>query len=319
MLVFGIYPGGEAGSDQGIAIGPPDDPVRVNHALIELAGSSKPFVVRVYQRFGETPRHFGQYLGDGRLLDLVVMFQSAAGDVNGFSDFVRSMVREQGPELYSIQIAEEPNFVSGPKCIDGPYPRVREALVHGVMAAKDEARRMGLAVNVGFNATPTFGPAAEFWTSLAALGGSTFIDCLDYVGLDFFPDVFRAVAPDGEEGDLKSSVIHIVETMRETWLPSAGIPASVPIHIAETGWPTGPRRSEQRQSVVLETIIRTLYHVRQRFNIARYTMFALRDADSSNLEVESNIFYHFGLMRDDYTPKPAFETFRNLIAELGPA
>lgn len=39
----------------------------------------------------------------------------------------------------------------------------------------------------------------------------------------------------------------------------------------------------------------------------------LRDADSSNL----NIFYHFGLLRDDYTPKPAFEVYCRLIAELG--
>ena len=39
----------------------------------------------------------------------------------------------------------------------------------------------------------------------------------------------------------------------------------------------------------------------------------LRDADSNN----PNLFYQFGLMRDDYTPKPAFETYRQLIAELG--
>ena len=30
-----------------------------------------------------------------------------------------------------------------------------------------------------------------------------------------------------------------------------------------------------------------------------------------------DIFDQFGLLRDDYTPKTAFETYRRLIAELG--
>jgi hypothetical protein len=41
--------------------------------------------------------------------------------------------------------------------------------------------------------------------------------------------------------------------------------------------------------------------------------YQLRDADSSN----PSIFYQFGVLRDDYTPKPAFEVYRRLIAELG--
>jgi hypothetical protein len=30
-----------------------------------------------------------------------------------------------------------------------------------------------------------------------------------------------------------------------------------------------------------------------------------------------DLFYQFGLPRDDYSPKPAFETYRRLIAQLG--
>ena len=30
-----------------------------------------------------------------------------------------------------------------------------------------------------------------------------------------------------------------------------------------------------------------------------------------------DIFYRFGLLHDDYTPKPAFDAYRTLIAELG--
>jgi hypothetical protein len=52
----------------------------------------------------------------------------------------------------------------------------------------------------------------------------------------------------------------------------------------------------------------------QRLNIARYTLFSLRDAESTSPEFADDIFYHFGLMRCDYTPNPAFETCRRLIA-----
>ncbi|MCF6422913.1 hypothetical protein [Amycolatopsis tucumanensis] len=43
-----------------------------------------------------------------------------------------------------------------------------------------------------------------------------------------------------------------------------------------------------------------------------YTHFALRDADSAN----PGLFHQFGLLRDDYTAKPAFDTYRKLIAEF---
>lgn len=46
-------------------------------------------------------------------------------------------------------------------------------------------------------------------------------------------------------------------------------------------------------------------------------MFDLRDADTTNPEVAGDIFYHFGLTHDDYSPKPAFQSYRRLIQELG--
>jgi hypothetical protein len=320
-LIFGIYPGGGAGSDDGIAAGPPEDPARVEEALTALAGKSAPFIVRAYERFSDAgspspwprqmPENYAQYIRDGRLLDLVVMFQSKSGDVAGFLDFVRSLIAQHGPLLYTIQVTEEANFTNGPDCIDGPWPRVLEALVEGVKAAKYEALRLGLTgLRVGFNSTPTFGPSSKFWSEIGSLGGRAFVESLDYVGLDFFPDVFRP-AP-----DLRAAVLGVIETMRSVWLPTAGIPNSVPIHVAENGWPTSTTRSCEQQCAALETIIRTLAKVRTQFNLARYTLFSLRDSESFASETAENIFYHFGLMQSDYAPKPAFETYRRLIAEL---
>ena len=319
-FVFGIYPGGEAGSDSGIATGPPDDPLRIQQALDRLQGEADRFIVRCYERFSDAdapspwplqaPQNYAQYLGPGRLLDLVVMFQSKRGDVAGFLDLVRALIGQYGPQLYSIQITEEASFVDGPECIDGPWPRVNEALVEGVKAAKAETLRLGLSeVRVGFNSAPTFGPSAAFWNLIGALGSEAFVQALDYVGLDFFPDVFHP------EPNVKDAALGVMETMRRDWLPAAGIPAAVPIHIAENGWPTGPNRSEERQSEVLEAVIQTALEARERLNIERYTAFSLRDSESFDAASAENIFYHFGLMRSDYSAKPTFEMYRRLIAE----
>jgi hypothetical protein len=56
--------------------------------------------------------------------------------------------------------------------------------------------------------------------------------------------------------------------------------------------------------------IRTIYDLRTEHHITHYEFFDLRDANSADPG------YQFGLLRDDYTPKPAFERYRQLIAEL---
>lgn len=327
-FVFGIYPGGEAGSDEGQAGGPPDNSESILRALVELQGSSPQFIVRVYERFSDvsapsrysprTPVNYERYLGDGRRLDLVVMFQSASGDVDSFLAFLRDLVQRHAPSLYTVQVTEEANFTDGPDAIDGPYPRVREALVRGVCAASRQVRELGYEgrIKVGFSTTPMFGPSPEFCTAIGQLGGDRFREALGYVALDFFPDVFRRLPSDGEPGGVCESVHLVIRALRAEWLRAAGIPPSVPIHIGENGWPTGPARTYERQAEVLETIIRTVHSLRAECNVERYTMFDLRDADSER-EGEGQMFYQFGLTRDDYTPKPAFEMYRRLIAELG--
>lgn len=89
--------------------------------------------------------------------------------------------------------------------------------------------------------------------------------------------------------------------------------------MTENGWPTGKNpvanieRSYERQSAVLETVIRTIYKFRMELNISHYELFGLRDAHSS----KDDLFHQYGIMRDDYSPKPAHYTFKKLIQELG--
>jgi hypothetical protein len=327
-LVFGIYPGGASGGDTGLLSGPPDHPSQIVACLNELQGNSRPFVIRCYDSFQDpgslfdssscAPANYLQYaVPDTRPLELVLQFRSASGNVSGYLDFVRAKLQQNHRHLYAVQITEEPNFVDGPNVIDGPYPNILDAVIQGVVTAKESLATLGCTnVKVGFNTTPTFGPTSSFWANLKELGNQNFLDALDYVGLDFFPDVFRSVAPDGQPGDLASSVIGVLETMRNVWLPAAGIPERVAIHITEHGWPTGVARSYSRQAEVLDAVIRTIHDASVRLNIERYMLFDLRDVDGTTT-VPDNLFRFFGITTVAYQPKPAFDIFRRLIQDFG--
>ncbi|MGW7261940.1 hypothetical protein [Streptomyces sp. NPDC054842] len=314
-LHFGIYPGGILGDDQGI-VRPvrPDLPDRITEALDALQGDAVTLLVRAYQSFAATvtplepptPADPETYLERGRKLDLVLQFREPSGELEGWLEFVREAVRTGGPHLASVQICEEPN--ADLPVVDGSIPNVLNALVEGVVAAKQEARALGHGLAVGFNAVPTFNPADTFWSELGALADDRFRQSLDYVGLDFFPDVFRPIAAE----QLAEAVTAVLTAFRRTDLPKAGIPDSVAIRICENGWPTGPGRPEQQQAEVLEVVVRTVAALAADLNIDGYSFFALRDADSTG----EGLFHRFGLLHDDYTAKPAFETYRRLIEEL---
>jgi hypothetical protein len=182
-LMFGIYPGSAVGDDAGgIALGPPDVPGRINDALDELQGpAARPFMVRAYRIFTEagqpaprqTPEGFGRYLRRGRTLDLVASYHSAGGDVDGYCTFLEELIDSYGDHIATLQVCEEPN-VSGNPNLDGWFPRVAEAIINGVSAAKAEARRCGRPdLKVGCNSTASSPqPASRIcpWSSPSTAG-----------------------------------------------------------------------------------------------------------------------------------------------------
>lgn len=317
-LLFGIYAGSGAGEQA--APGPPDVPGQIDAAADDLQGRpGRPFAVRAYQAFADpggpgspahppTPEDFGRYLRRGRTLDLVAQFHSASGDVGGYCAFLEELVDRHGAALGTLQVGEEPN-VTGTPDLDGWYPKVAEAIVSGVSAAKARARRDGLAgLRVGINTTPLLGPAAGFLADLARLGGERFAADLDYIGLDFFPDVFRPLAA----GRLAAVVTALLTGHRHDVLAPAGF-GHLPLVITEHGWPTGPGRPPQRQAEVLETVVGVVAAQASALGIAGYTHHSLRDACTA----DPGLFSQFGLMTDAYEPKPAFHAYRRLIAALG--
>ena len=157
------------------------------------------------------------------------------------------MVSRFGPIADAIQVTEEPNNPHTQTGGDGSSPNVRRPMIEGVIVAKQEAVARDLPVNVGVAFPPrstrptTSGP-------MSARVRPEFLAALDYVGLDFFPDVFRSVPLEDIEKAAEGVVVHF----REANLRSGGIPESVPIRITENGWPTGEGRPPERQAEILE-------------------------------------------------------------------
>jgi hypothetical protein len=178
------------------------------------------------------------------------------------------------------------------------------------MAASLAKRRYQATAAIGFAVSPEVEPAnGSFWPAVAALGGDEVAAAVDYAGLDMYPDVF---GPRFELDQLDGAVDWLLRGFRDQALPLAGIGRDVPIRICENGWPTGAGRSESRQADVLESVLRAVDARANELGVTHWELFTLRDADSSN----HDLFHNFGILRDDYSPKPAYDRLVRLFAEL---
>ena len=315
-LTFGIYHGGVVESHHELATGKPDSPEEVNRALTRLQ-SGKRLIVRTYLRFTGTEADamlmgmpsiadLARYTWNGRKLDLVLSNWDRTGNMSRWTSFIERAVERYGEYVQNLQICEEPNLFEYPG--DGRFCHSVEAVLIGVRTARDMLRKRGVNAGVGFNAVPTFVSDDAFWRGLSKQLDSSFLSALDYIGLNLYLDVTEPLA-----GEVEDAAEETLTQFRNVSLAQAGIPATIPLHICENGWPTGPNRFYTRQADILQRIVRKIYELRNSLNITQFELFSLRDADTANPEVCSQ----FGIMRDDYTPKPAFETYRQLIEELG--
>jgi hypothetical protein len=329
-LRFGITPGAQTGQ---LGSGPqpprvPEDPAKQVSSLHNLRPDRTiPFVLRLHRFFwsdGEAGvKRFlalaKRYTGAGFLVELQLRYHPAKqqeGDIKAWTAFVREVVDRFGSNkrVVAIQVTNEVNLPFSPDSSDGAYKGGQEALVQGVLAAKDEARRKGYKqLEIGFNWAYRSTPQDDddFWAYLRDHGGKKFVDALDWIGLDAYPGTFfpPAEAP-GRERD---GMVNAMSSIR-CYAARAGIPESKPIHIEENGFPTGPSpdRSEQRQVEVMKTLVNAVNDFRGTYHVSDYRWFNLRDGDSTS----PNFQVRYGLLHDDYGEKPAFATYRDLIAQL---
>jgi hypothetical protein len=327
LLRFGIGPlvqAGQIGPTPAAAI--PEQPTRTDAALAQLRPQGGPFVLRLNRFFwSDGEEAFRRYLALadrftrlGYLVELQVRYHPTPeqeGDIAAWTAHVREVVRRFGanPGVIALQIANEVNLTFSPDSSDGAYENAREALVRGVIAAKEEAhRRHFTQLEIGFNWAYRLDPASEtsFWQGLRDRGGQEFVNSVDWIGLDAYPGtVFPPVESDGGERD---GLVNGMSALR-CYARIPGIPESVPMKVEENGWPTQPpARSYEMQARALELMVRAAHDFRGTYNVSDYRWFNLRDGDTDS----PLLFQHFGLMESDYDPKPAFEVYRRLVAEL---
>jgi hypothetical protein len=328
-LVFGIYPGGAAGT-----VGPSGRPVVDDfqaqlNALQALRAPGRPFVLHLYASYtglrsasaeAQVGSQIAAYTAAGFQTELVLAYRPAernpSTDVQGFVSFVREAVATFGsnPNFLSVQVTNEANVSGAPNAADGYYPGVMDALVKGVVAAKATAKQHGFRqITVGFNCAYAAGQSeTRFWRRLAG-AGAEFRQALDWVGLDVYPGTWgpRAAGPDLAVSAAKTTS-DAISALRAS-LRRAHIPSGVALHIAENGYPTGSGRTPEMQETVMRAAIAAVNSRRAADHITDYRWFDLRDANSASSSFED----HYGLLTDSYAPKPAFETYRGLIAELG--
>jgi hypothetical protein len=329
-LRFGITPGAQTGQ---LGSGPqpprvPEDPAKQLSALQKLRPDQKiPFVLRLHRFFwsdGEAGvKHFlelaKRYTAAGYLVELQLRYhptKQQEGDIKAWTAFVRDVVDRFGSNrrVVAIQVTNEVNLPFSPDSSDGAYTGGQEALVQGVLAAKDEARKKGYGqLEIGFNWAYRSTPQEDdaFWAYLRDHGGTKFVTALDWIGLDAYPGTF--FPPTEAPGRERDGMVNAMSSIR-CFAARAGIPESKPIHIEENGYPTSPSpdRSEQRQVDVMKTLVHAVDDFRGTYNVSDYRWFNLRDGDSTS----PNFQVRYGLLHDDYSEKPAFATYRDLVTQL---
>ncbi len=326
-LRFGITPGVQTGQLTGGAIPPrtPEVPSKQLAALSMLRPKHAPFVLRLHRLFwsdGEAgiSRFLTlarRYTRHGYLVELQLRYHPSAaqeGHIGAWVRYVREVVDRFGSNrrVIGIQVTNEANFGLSKDSSDSSYTGSRDALIRGVEAAKAEARKRRFRqLAIGFNWAYRGPPQQEdsFWNYLRDHGGKPFVRALDWVGVDAYPGTFfpPADTPGGERGAL----VNAFSSFR-CYAATPGIPKSVPIHVEENGYPTGPGRSYQKQADVMDTMVHAVNDFRGTFNVSDYRWFNLRDGDSTS----TNFQTQYGLMTDEYVPKPAFGLYRKLVAQL---
>jgi hypothetical protein len=96
-------------------------------------------------------------------------------------------------------------------------------------------------------------------------------------------------------------------------MPKAGLDRTVELWVSENGYATNLGRSEDSQERDLESSVEAVAQWSGALGITDYRWFNLRDNNSAG----TDLFSAVGLLRDDYSRKPAFGAYRRAIRTYG--
>jgi len=327
-LRFGITPlaAGSAGVVQDEPL--PEDRALAIDRLRELQPARRSLVLRLNRMFWSDGvagiRHYAgivdRFAAAGFATELQVRYHppaGRAGDMHAWRRYVRRAVRILGrrPSVVALSITNEANFDVSPNTSDGSFPGVRRAIVRGIVAAQGELRAIGRRdIELGFSFAWRWLPASdrEFWEELGRRATPRFRRALDYVGLQTYPGlVVPPVIPAGSSAGAET--VEALTLMRRCYLPKAGIGPGTDLWVSENGYATNRGRDLAGQRDDLASTVRAVHRWSGTLGITDYRWFNLRD----NITGGPGLFDSVGLLRDDYSPKPAFDAYRRAIRRYG--
>lgn len=240
------------------------------------------------------------------------------GDIEGFEQFVATAVRRLGRRraVVGFSITNEANLPISPNTSDGAYEGVVDALVRGVIVARRELKRLGRGrLDVGFNVMWRWNPDTDrqFWEDIGAHpDAARFRKAVDNVGLQVYPGLVwpPAPMPGRTAGDEMAEALTLV---RDCYMPKAQLGRDVELWVSENGYATNLGRSEESQRRDLESSVEAVAKWSGALGVTDYRWFNLRDNNSDG----ADLFSAVGLLRDDYSRKPAFDSYRRAIKSYG--
>jgi hypothetical protein len=307
-LVFGVYPGGPTG--EAIDAPSPDRRVVIQR-LGQLAGG-RPLLVHLYTGWVwydpvALESEIADYAKAGYGVVLSVRFVPPSGhetDVDGYEAFVRAVARRHAQQsgLVSLVVGNEANLSGSADASDGAFAAARQAVVRGVVAARQEIERLGSHTQVGFNFawTGDTDSDAAFVQDLAQRGGLPFVGSVQFIGISLYPGTWGPGTgrPYEDAVDALRSSRASVSAVREF--------ASLPLDLLEVG---APLVDERDQAARLDAFVRAALDWQQRLNLGQFLWFDLCDSDSRSATAAA----HYGLLHTDLTLKPSFAVYRDLI------
>jgi len=327
-IEFGITPllAGSVGAAQ--AQVKPEDATTAQAALDDLRPGGKQVVLRLNRMFwadgAEGLRRYKKIVDDyakaGFDSELQVRYhppEGKAGDMPAWKNYVKRAVKVFGrrDSVTALSITNEANFDVSPNTSDGSYEGVREAVVKGISIADRKLRKMGRSdIELGFSFAWRWIPNEDvsFWEEIGERATPRFHRALDYVGLQIYPGLVfpPAPIPGRSAGD---EIIEALTLLRSCYMPKADLGGEVDLWVSENGYPTNLGRTEASQATDLAASLESVHEYSGTLGITDYRYFNLRD----NNTLGTDLFAAVGILRDDYSRKPAFDVLRDAVAEFG--
>ncbi|MBA2241220.1 MAG: hypothetical protein H0W09_08300 [Solirubrobacterales bacterium] len=326
-LRFGITPqlAGTVGEGQGEVV--PVDPRKRSAALGALSPPRGTMVIRLNRLFMSDGRdgirrfvrRARMYARDGYSVESQIRYHprpSQEGDMDKWARFVERATRSlaQNPALVALTVTNEVNLPISENTSDGAYRRAIRAIVRGVPAAERVLGELGRRdVQLGFSYAYRYTPEedADFFRRIGELAGKRFRRALDHVGLQVYPGlVWPPVLATQTAGE---ATLEALTLLRRCYMPKAGLGRRFGIWITENGSATNLGHTEERQARELSQTIRAVHRLSGTLGVSDYRYFNLRDNEPNG----GDIFDNVGLLRADYSRKPAFEVFRRAVRRFG--